>query len=111
MIEILETYLRLSKNKETSLKEFLDPTILKKINNYKLVNDIYLNDNVVLIKKNTLKIHYIGKVYRNKNDKISLRKLNGVNITIDKNNYYIFVKRVKNKNNDRIFYEALLNQL
>ena len=35
----------------------------------------------------------------------------GVNLTYDKNKYYIFVKRVKNKNNDRIFYETLLSQL
>lgn len=111
MIEILETYLRLSKDKESSLKEFLDDTILKKINKYKLVDDIYLNDNVILIKKNTLKIECIGKIYKTKNKNISLRKSNGVNLTYDKNKYYIFVKRVKNKNNDRIFYETLLSQL
>ena len=51
MIEILETYLRLSKDKESSLKEFLDDTIIKQINKHKLVDNIYLNDNVVLIKK------------------------------------------------------------
>ena len=111
MIEILETYLKLSKDKEASLKEFLDSKTLKQINKYKLVNDIYLNDSVVLIKKNTLKIDYMGKIYKSKNNKISLRKSNGVNITIDKRGHYIFVRRVKNKNNDRIFYETLLKVL
>ena len=111
MIEILETYLRLSKDKESSLKEFLDDTIIKQINKHKLVDNIYLNDNVVLIKKNTLKVDHIGKIYKIKNNKISIRKSNGVNITLDKDYYYIFVKRVRNKNNDRIFYETLLSQL
>ena len=111
MIEILETYLRLSKDKESSLKEFLDDRILKQINKHKLVDEIYLNDSVVLIKKNTLKIDHIGKIYKLKKDKISVRKSNGVNITLDKYYYYIFVKRVRNKNNDRIFYETLLSQL
>lgn len=111
MIEILETYLKLSKDRESSLKEFLDDKILKQINKYKLVDDIYINDNVILIKKSTLKISHIGKVYQSKHNKISLRKSNGVNITVNLNDYYIFVKRVKNKNNDRIFYEMLLKQL
>uniref|UniRef100_A0A6C0CWU2 Uncharacterized protein n=1 Tax=viral metagenome TaxID=1070528 RepID=A0A6C0CWU2_9ZZZZ len=111
MIEILETYLKLSKDKESSLKDFLDDNTLKQINKYKLVDDIYLNDSVVLIKKNTLKIDHIGKVYRSNNNRISLRKSNGVNITVNMNHYYVFVKRVKNKNNDRIFYEMLLNHL
>lgn len=111
MIEILETYLRLSKDKESGLKDFFDAKTLKQINKYKLVDDIYLNDSVILIKKNTLKIDHIGKIYKSKIDKISLRKSNGVNITLDKNYYYIFVKRVRNKNNDRIFYEYLLSQL
>lgn len=111
MIEILETYLRLSKDKESSLKEFLDEPTMKQINKHILVDNIYLNDNVVLIKKNTLKIDHIGKIYKIKNNKISIRKSNGVNITLDKDYYYIFVKRVRNKNNDRIFYETLLSQL
>lgn len=111
MIEILETYLKLSKDKETDLKEFLDEYTLKKIDKYKLVNEVYLNDNIILIKKNSLKIEHSGKIYKTKNKKISFRKSNGVNLTVGTNGYYIFVKKVKNKNNDRIFYEALLSQL
>ena len=111
MIEILETYLKLSSNKESSLLEFLSNDSIQKLKNYNLVENIYLNDNIILIKKNTLMIDHIGKIYKIKNEIISIKKSNSVNISLDKNNYYIFVKRIKNKNNDRIFYETLLKQL
>ena len=111
MIEILETYLKLSKDKQSSLLEFLSDELRKKLKDYKLVEDIYINDKVILIKKNKLKLELEGKIYKTRKDFISIRKSNNVNITTEKNNYYIFVKSLKNKNNDRIFFEALLKQL
>ena len=111
MIEILETYMKLSSNKQSSLLEFLSNDTIHKLKNYNLVENIYLNDNIILIKKNTLTIDHIGKIYKIKNEIISIKKSNSVNINLNKNNYYIFVKRIKNKNNDRIFYETLLKQL
>jgi hypothetical protein len=111
MIEILETYLKLSDDQHTSLLEFLSKDILIKLENYKLVEDIYINDNVILIKKNTLKVDIVGRIYKIKDNKISINKPNNVNITTRQKDYYIFVKKVTNKNNDRIFYETLLNKL
>ena len=36
---------------------------------------------------------------------------NNYNITIDPNQYYIFIKPVTTKNNDRQFYKSLLEKL
>jgi len=111
MIEILETYLKLSIDKQSSLLEFLSDEIRKKLQHFKLVDDIYINDKVILIKKNTLRIEIEGKIYKTRKDIISIKKSNNVNITTYMNDYYIFVKRLKNKNNDRIFFETLLKQI
>ena len=75
-------------------------------------NQFYINDKIFCIKKNTLELEYIGKIYCIDDDDIIGLKLSNVrNINIDPEKYYIFVK-VKTKDiKKRDFYKQLLEQL
>ena len=111
-IEPLKTYLDNSHNKKLSLLLFLTNDIKKLISNCNLVDEVYLNDNIYLIKRNTLKLEIIGKIFKIDDDNIYINKRGNQScVCINKNKYYIFIKPIKNKNNDRIFYETLLKVL
>ena len=108
-IEILKNFITMNNNDvEHSLKLFIDNP--GKLTNYNYIQDttLYLNDNVILIKKNTLKIDIQGIVV-NIGNKVCIKKRGSKScIFINPNEYYIFSKKTKNKNNDRMFYQELL---
>jgi hypothetical protein len=108
-IEILKNFITMNNNDvEHSLKLFMDKP--ETITNYNYIHDttLYLNDNVILIKKNTLKIDIQGVVV-NIGNKVCIKKRGSkACIFINPNEYYIFSKKTKNKNNDRMFYQELL---
>ena len=107
-IEILKNFITMNNNDvEHSLKLFIDKA--ETITNYNYIQDtLYLNDNVILIKKNTLKIEIQGIVV-NIGNKVCIKKRGSkACIFINPNEYYIFSKKTKNKNNDRMFYQELL---
>ena len=107
-IEILKNFIIMNNNDvENSLKLFIDNH--ERLNNYNYIQDtLYLNDNVILIKKNTLKIEIQGIVV-NIGNKVCIKKRGSkACIFINPNEYYIFSKKTKNKNNDRMFYQELL---
>ena len=107
-IEILKNFITMNNNDvEHSLKLFIDKP--ETITNYNYIQDtLYLNDNVILIKKNTLKIEIQGIVV-NIGNKVCIKKRGSkACIFINPNEYYIFSKKTKNKNNDRMFYQELL---
>tara|TARA_Y100000768_G_C23797858_1_gene595706 strand:- start:136 stop:477 length:342 start_codon:yes stop_codon:yes gene_type:complete len=113
MVEILKKFIELNGGfVKESLQMFLDkPEIL---NDYFHVADknLYLNDNVIFIKKNTLDVQATGIVINISKDKICVSKRSNKScIFLNYDDYYIFTKKVKNKNNDRIFYENLLKIL
>lgn len=112
--EPLESILKIYKNKNKVFSEYLDNETLKKLNNKvyfdKEEGDIYLNDNITFVKKNTGKIFKTGKVISIDNLKITIKTSDNY-LTINPSNYYIFIKQKNNKTNDRDFYKALLNSL
>lgn len=107
--EILKNLISLYKDTEYVLNLFINDNI---INNYKLSkNNLYLNDNILIIKKNDLNFICIGTIIHinKKGDTVCLKKRgNKSSYNFNVFDYYIFIKN-KSKNNDRQFYENLLN--
>ena len=113
-INPLDCILEIYNNKDKVFQEYLDKNTVNKIKGYSYFDernkDLYLNDNIILIQKNIGKYFKKGKIISIEEDLITV-KLSGYYITVNKNNYYIFIKDKKNKLNNREFYKALLNQL
>ena len=110
-IEILKTFINLNDNDVyNSVKLFINkPEIL---NNYNHINDnkLYLNDNIIAINKSNLQNDIHGIIIDIGSDgKLCISKRgNHSSIFIMPEKYYIFIKQTKNKNNDRMFYQKLL---
>lgn len=109
--EILEIY----KDRQKVLLQFLPIETTKYLSNHEYVHDLetlFLNDRLILIKKSSGKIHKKGIVIKITNDKITL-KTTTMNISLSKNDYYIFryLKKNNSKKNNRKFYEELLKSL
>lgn len=113
-MEPLKNILKIYKNKNKVFQEYLDNDTLKKIENYSFFNeneeDLYLDDNVSFVKKNTGKFYKKGKII-GISDNIITIKTNNNHLNLNKEEYYLFIKQRKNKKNDRDFYKALLNEL
>ena len=107
----LDPLLKIYKDKNKVFQDYLDNKTFRKLNNkiyYDInENDIYLNDNITLVKKNTGKIFKIGKVISIEGATVTIHTSNNY-ITINLNNYYTFIKQ---KKHNRDFYKALLNSL
>tara|TARA_B110000027_G_C16049923_1_gene269467 strand:+ start:216 stop:563 length:348 start_codon:yes stop_codon:yes gene_type:complete len=113
-IEPLHNLLKIYKNKNVVFETFLTEDTLKKIKNKSFYDsidsDIYLNDNVTFVKKNTGKVFKSGKVITIDGDLITI-KTNVNYLTLNLNGYYLFIKQKKNKSNEREFYKALFNSI
>lgn len=111
-IEPLKDILKIYKNKNRVFETYLDEDTLKKIKNKTFYDpkesDIYLNDNITFVKKNTGKYYKSGKVIAIEDYKITI-KTSANYITIDSKEYYLFIK--EKKRNDKDFYKALFNNL
>jgi hypothetical protein len=116
-IDILHDIMKLSRDKKETLCFFLDKKIKNSINDCKLIRNIdnlYLNDNVFCIKKNTLHLEYKGKIkFINQNIITIITHGSQYSININFKDYHILVKPLlrKNNNSDREFYESLLKML
>ena len=113
-IDPLKSILKIYKDKNKVFQDYFDNETLKKISNKIYYeqdeNDIYLNDNITFVKKNTGKFYKSGKFISIDNSRITIKTSNHY-LTLDYSDYYIFIKQKKNKTNDRDFYKALMNNL
>lgn len=113
-IEPLQPILRIYKDKNKVFQKYLEVDTKEKIKNHIYYDekgkDLYLNDNLILIQKNTGKVFKKGKIIAILEKKITLQTSTG-NLNVRSDNYYIFIKEKKNKSSNRDFYKALLNQL
>jgi len=114
MTEPLESILKIYKDKNKVFRVYLDDKTLKKLDNKLFYqekhSDIYLNDNITFLKKNTGKIFKMGKVISIDNSRITIKTSNNL-VTLDANEYYLFIKQRKNKTTNRDFYKVLFNNL
>ena len=114
-MEPLQSILEFYKNKDKVLKKYLPSKTIEKIQDFVFYNEreetLFLDENVTFVKKNTGLIDKKGKVICIRDDLITLKTINKANITMNKNEYYIFIQQRKNKKNNRNFYKSLLNEL
>ena len=112
--EPLKTIIDLTTDKRETIRFFLSPKQKTLLKDYELIedNNFYLNDYIVLVKRNNLETEYKGKVICVDDDENHLTiKNNNYNVTIDPDVYYIFIKPNTSKKNDRQFFESLLKKL
>ena len=111
-LEPLANILKIYKDKNYVFENYLPHETLKKIKNRSFHQDsefeIYLNDNITFVSKNTGKFYKSGKVIAIDNSKITIKT--SINyITLNSEEYYLFVKRKKRRDKD--FYKALFNSI
>ena len=112
MLEILQSIMKMSNDKRSTLLYFLDDNTRYKVQKYNMVDkeDLYLKNSLIFINKMTLEIEYEGIIEYMKDDKITIRK-NNYHRNIEPNNYYIFIKKDMSKKDNREFFEELLKKL
>ena len=115
-VEPLQSILKVYKDKNKVFMDYLDQETIRKLKNHiffeEKEQDLYLNDMISFVTKNTGKLFKKGKIIAIDENKITI-KSSSYYLTLDKNEYYIFIRQRKNKNNknDRDFYKALFNSL
>lgn len=113
-MEPLKDILTIYEDKEKILKYFLPESSTKHLDEYEYIYDLdtlFLNDKIIMIRKSTGEIYKKGSIIKITEDKITIK--NGMNISLLKNDYYLFryLKRYKSKKNNRKYYEELLKSL
>jgi hypothetical protein len=113
-IEPLQDILSIYDNKQKALAYYLDDSIVVKLDKSiyfdESNDDLFLNDMIICINKRTLELDYKGRILAISDDKITIRK-NKHQVHLVKDDYYIFYKRKKTKDNQVDFYKALLECL
>ena len=113
-IEPLKNILDIYKDKNKIVMEYLPTETTQKLKNHSLYDesevDLYLNDSIVFVQKNTGKLFAKGKIIAIDENKITIKGPKNC-MKLNKNDYYIFIKQKMNKTSNRDFYKALLNQL
>tara|TARA_Y100000389_G_C17458916_1_gene520179 strand:+ start:749 stop:1090 length:342 start_codon:yes stop_codon:yes gene_type:complete len=111
-IEPLKTILSYSNDKKDTLLNFLEKRVREKIIKLEYEDKrFYINDKIYCIKRNTLELEYIGKIYCIEDDHIGIKLSNVRNVNINPDKYYIFVKIKSKDMKKRDFYKQLLEQL
>ena len=111
----LSQILNIYNDKHKILLKYLPHKTMKQLNNTILYNQddtmLYLNDFIFFIQKNTGLIIEKGKIISIHNNHITIINQYKNNITLNINDFYVFVKHKKNKKNDREFFKELLKQI
>ena len=110
----LENIMKIYKDKNKIFETYLTTETLTKLKNRSFYDknktDIYLNDNITFVKKNTCHIYKSGKVIAIDETKITIKTVLNY-ITLDSEDYYLFIKQKSKKNAERDFYKVLFNNL
>ena len=113
--EILKDILDLTEDKQNTIVYFLNPNIQQKLLNFYLYdkkdNDIFIDQHIILIKKNNLHIEDKGFIISLDKNKIGISVNNIYNKFFSINDYYIFLKNKQSRTSERDLMEALLKQL
>lgn len=111
-IEPLQNLLKIYNDKHKVLLHYLPNKTVKKLTNYEYVEDLetlFLNDRLLFVKKSTGQLYKQGNIIKITKEKITIKTKTG-NISLNKNEYYIFIHPRKNKlkKTNRQFYQELL---
>ena len=108
-MDIIKNIMDISVNKRETLFVFLTDTLKYKYRYYdlKYFKDLYVNDFVHCIRRDTLDFEYKGRI-KYIDDEIDI-VYNGRNYYLDPSEYYFLNKEIKSTKNMRDFYKSLLN--
>ena len=113
--EILKDILELTEDKQNTVVYFLNPNIQQKLLNFYLYdkkdNDIFIDQHIILIKKNNLHIEDKGFIISLDKNKIDIFVNNIYNKYFSMNDYYIFLKNKQSRTSERDLMEDLLKKL
>ena len=109
-IEPLKSYLQNKENIWEELNTSLDYSIRTKIRSTEYIErGFFCGDKLFFIKRNTLELEYIGKVFCINGYEIGIKLSQYRNVTLDSKKYYIF-RKIKEKTKREIM-EGLLEKL
>ena len=113
--EILKDILDLTEDKQNTIVYFLNPKIQQKLLNFyfydKSDNDIYIDQHVILIKKNNLQIEDKGFIISINGNRLGVSVNNLFNRYYNINDYYVFLKNKQSRTSERDLMESLLKKL
>ena len=110
--EPLKSVLEWSPDKKDTLLYYLSLDVKTKVINLDFEeNNLYVQDRIFCIKRNTLELEHSGTILFIDDGKIGVKITSVRTLTIDPNKYYIFVKNKKTISKQREFMKQLLEQL
>ena len=113
-MDILKPILDIYDEKKEVLTFYLDGCIKDKIVDLDYLDDgheLFLNDRIYIINRATLELEHSGIIQSIKDDIVCIKVKCKYSVHFKINEYHVFIKRKKNKKNDRDFYKAMLNAL
>jgi hypothetical protein len=111
IIEPLKELLSFYKIKKDTLLYYFDNCISSQIENLNYEGDdydLFLNDTIYCIHKSKLTLDHIGKIIRIKKNKVSIKEKYTYSVHLNKDDYYIFIKR---KSSGKCDYYTALGEL
>ena len=113
--EILKDILELTEDKQNTIVYFLNPKIQQKLLNFyfydKSTTDIYVDQHIILIKKNNLHLEDKGFIISINRNRIGVSVNNLFNRYYNINDYYVFLKNKQSRTSERDLMESLLKKL
>ena len=106
-IEPLKSYLQNKVNVWEEINIFLNDSIRSKIRSTEYIErGFFIDDKLFFVKRNTLELEYIGKIYCIDVNLLGIKLSQYRNVTLDPKKYYIF-KKTKKKTKREIMEELL----
>ena len=113
--EILTDILDLTEDKQNTIVYFLNPKIQQKLMNFyfydKSTTDIYIDQHIILIKKNNLHLEDKGIIISINGNRLGVSVNNLFNRYYNINDYYVFLKNRQSRTSERDLMESLLKKL
>ena len=113
--EILKDILSFTEDKQNTIVYFLKPNIQNLLLNYYYYdhsdNDIFIDQHIVLIKKNNLHLEDKGFIISINRNRIGVSVNNLFNRYYNINDYYVFLKNKQSRTSERDLLESLLKKL
>ena len=106
-IEPLKSYLQNKVNVWEEINIFLNDSIRSKIRSTEYIErGFFIDDKLFFVKRNTLELEYIGKVFCINGFEIGIKLSQYRNVTLDSKKYYIF-RKIQEKTKREIMEELL----
>lgn len=113
-MDILKPILDIYDIKKDVLLFYLDDKVKNQVEELDYMddgNEIFLNDKVYIINRSTLELEHFGLIQAIKDSLVTIKVKSRFAVHFKLDEYHVFIKRRRNKKNEREFYKALLQAL